>query len=249
MIDVRTLTVLRGATPVLDDVSLTIPEGGIVAIIGPNGAGKSTLLHTVAGLLPPNSGQALIDGQDIHKLTEQDRALRMAFLTQSQGAVPRLSVGDLVAFGRWPHHRGRPKAADHASVTDAIERFDLGPLARRGVETLSGGQKQRAFVAMAYAQSTPWMLLDEPLAALDPKYTRDIMDRLRGLTDRTVLIVLHDLSVAAAYADHIVGLKAGRVHSAGTAEQVMSSDTLSDLYDTPLEVTDVGGRPAVLWRI
>lgn len=248
MIDVRNLTVLRGATPVLDNVSLTIPEGGIVAIIGPNGAGKSTLLHTVAGLLAPDSGQALIDGQDVHKQPEQARALKMAFLTQSQGAVPRLSVGDLVAFGRWPHHRGRPKAADHAAVADAIDRFDLGPLVDRGVETLSGGQKQRAFVAMAYAQSTPWMLLDEPLAALDPKYTRDIMDRLRGLTDRTVLIVLHDLSVAAAYADRIVGLKEGRVHCAGTAAQVMTSEVLTDLYDVPLDVTDVNGRPAVLWR-
>ena len=249
MIDLSNISLTRGGATVLEDINLNIPKGGIVAIIGPNGAGKSTLLHTVAGLIAPDKGNVHVQGQDVHALREQERARLMAFLTQSQGAVPRLSVGDLIAFGRWPHHRGRPTAEDHAAIADAVARFDLAPLMARSVETLSGGQKQRAFVAMAYAQTTPWMLLDEPLAALDPKYTRDIMDRLRSLTDRTVLLVLHDLSVAAMYADWVVGLKDGRVHCAGPWHDVVTSEVLSELYDVPLEVTTAGGRAMVTWQV
>ncbi|CUH82528.1 ATP-binding cassette domain-containing protein [Tropicibacter naphthalenivorans] len=243
MIEIDNLRLTRGGAPVLYGIDLRIPAQGIIAIIGPNGAGKSTLLHTVAGLIAPDAGHVTIEGRNIHAMTEAERALHLSVLTQSQGAVPRLSVAELIAFGRWPHHRGRPGPQDRAAIAEAIDRFELKPLLDREVESLSGGQKQRAYVAMAYAQTTPWMLLDEPLAALDPKYTRDIMDRLRGLTDRTVLLVLHDLAVAAMYADWVVGLKHGRVHCAGPWREVVTSEVLSDLYGVPLEVTET----SVIW--
>ncbi len=241
MIEIEGLTVARGETPALRDVTCRVPEGGITAIIGPNGAGKSTLLHVIAGLIRPAAGQVRVSGLDVTRARERDRARLLSLLTQSAGTVPRLSVRDLVAFGRWPHHRGRPTAADHRATDAAIERFDLEPLAGREVEALSGGQKQRAFLAMAYAQETPWMLLDEPLAALDPKYTRDIMDRLRDIADdragrRSVLIVLHDLGIAARHADWCVALKDGRLHGAGPGRETMTSVALSALYDTPLRV-------------
>ncbi|MDF0602551.1 ATP-binding cassette domain-containing protein [Psychromarinibacter sp. C21-152] len=202
MIEVTHLSVSRGGAPALHDVSLRCPDGGITTIIGPNGAGKSTFLHALAGLIAPDTGTVRIAGTDIHTARESQRALILSLLTQNTAAVPRLSVRDLVAFGRWPHHRGRPTREDARHTESALERFDLQPLATREVETLSGGQRQRAFLAMSYAQATPWMLLDEPLAALDPKYTRDIMDRLRDIAAdradrRSVVLVLHDLSVAA----------------------------------------------------
>lgn len=227
------------------------PPGRLAAIIGPNGAGKSTLLHCMAGLLPPDCGQVLVNGRNIHALPEARRALILSLLTQAQGTIPRLSVQDLVAFGRWPHHRGRPTATDRAITANALARFDLDQLATRSVETLSGGQRQRAFVAMAYAQSTPWMFLDEPLAALDPKYVRDIMDRLRDMTgdqtgQRSIALVLHDLSVAARYADFCIAMKAGRIIAAGPWRDIVTSDLLSDLYDTPLRVAQLDGVPVVM---
>lgn len=247
MIQVSNVSLTRSGAPVLDTVSADIPANGLVAIIGPNGAGKSTLLHVLAGLLRPDTGQVSIDGRDLYQMTEQARALVLSFLTQSQDTAPRLSVRDLISFGRWPHHRGRPKAADIAAIDDAIDRFDLADLAQREISQLSGGQKQRAYVAMAYAQGTPWMFLDEPLAALDPKYSRDIMERLRGLSDRTILLVLHDLSIAANYADWVIALKDGKVHTQGAWQDTITSSTLSDLYDVPLKLSDVDGEKTVIW--
>lgn len=248
MIEVTNISLSRTGAPILQDVSVTLPEGGISAIIGPNGAGKSTLLHCMAGLLPPDKGSIRIGGQDIHAASEAERALMLALLTQSPGLVPRLTVADLVGFGRWPHHRGRPTAADAQVVSDALDRFELHSIRDREVETLSGGQKQRAFVAMAYAQSTLWMLLDEPLAALDPRFTRDIMDRLGRLAaegGRNIALVLHDLQIAARHATHVICMKNGRITHAGPVSEVMTSEVLSELYDTPLRLDSVDGTPVV----
>lgn len=251
MIEIANLSKRHGSRPALRDINLTIPAGGITAIIGPNGAGKSTLLHCMAGLLAPDTGSIHVDGTDIHAVTEADRALLLALLTQSQGTVPRLTVRELVGFGRWPHHRGRPGLADKAVSEDAIERFDLSDIAENEVETLSGGQKQRAFVAMAYAQSTDWLFLDEPLAALDPKFTRDIMDRLRQAADdrcapRNIVLVLHDLQIAARYADRVICLKNGELTNAGLVVETLTSAVLSSLYDTPLQVSRMDDHVAIM---
>ena len=258
MIEIENLSLSLGGAPILRDVTLTIPKGGIAAIIGPNGAGKSTLLHCLAGLLTPDRGQVRLDGMDVHRARESARARMLSLLTQSPGAVPRLTVTDLVSFGRWPHHRGRPGPEDAAIVADAMTRFDLLAQANRDVETLSGGQRQRAFVAMAFAQSTPWMLLDEPLSALDPKFAHDIMNRLRqiaastegpaGTVGRSVLLVLHDLQIALRNADWVVALKDGQVAHAGPTAEVMTSENLTALYETDLQVTTAEGTPVVIPR-
>lgn len=249
MIQIDSLDLHRDGQPVLQGVTADIPATGLTAVIGPNGAGKSTLLHCLAGLLSPDAGHVRVGSDDITAMRPQDRAHRVALLTQSPAIVPRLSVRDLVAFGRWPHHRGRPKQVDHDLVDEALTLFDLTDLHHRTLDSLSGGQRQRAFVAMAYAQSTPWMLLDEPLAALDPRYARDIMERLHNLSregGRSVVIVLHDLGMAARYADWIVSLKHGRlVHSASKA-QVMTTAHLSDLFDTGLSVQMLNRHPVVV---
>ena len=249
MIEIEGLSLDRDGARILHDIALCLPDGGgLTAIIGPNGAGKSTLLHAMAGLIAPGAGRVLVEGTDIHRAPERTRALLLSLLTQSPGAAPRLSVRELVAFGRWPHHRGRPGPRDHALVDEALDRFDLHPLADRPVEVLSGGQRQRVHVAMAFAQATPWMLLDEPLAALDPKYAHDIMQRLRALSPGGpgVLLVLHDLSIAARYADRCICLKNGRLIAAGPWRQTVTAGLLSDLYDTPIRLAEVDGRPVVL---
>lgn len=181
----------------------------------------------------------------------QDRARHVALLTQSERVTARLTVRDLVSFGRWPHHKGRPTAHDHARVEAALDLFGLEDLAERLIETLSGGQRQRAFVAMAFAQDTPWILLDEPLAALDPKHARDLLERLYDLSrpgpdQRSVVIVLHDLSATAHYADRIVALKAGRLMASGPRVLAMTDRVLSDLFDTELRMGEVDGRRVVV---
>lgn len=252
MIDVQTLSLSLTGKPVLKDITTTLPDTGVTAIIGPNGAGKSTLLHSVAALLQPDSGQVSLGGDDIHALPASERAKRLAILTQSQPQIPRLSVRDLVAFGRWPHHRGRPTAHDHALVDTAIAQFELTTIETAQLDALSGGQRQRAYIAMAWAQGTPYLLLDEPLSALDPRISKGIMSRLHQLSrpgpeTRSVVIVLHDLQIAAQWADHVVALKDGALFAEGPAQEVLADVPLSALYDTPISVRPLDdGRIAVL---
>ncbi len=251
MIDVRALGVVRDGTPILTDVTATFPPAGITALIGPNGAGKSTLLHTMAGLIAPDAGQITIDGADIIAMPPQTRARLVALLAQTDRVTARLTLRDLVGFGRWPIHRGRPGPRDSAAVDATLVLFDLAALADRQISTLSGGQRQRALIAMAHAQETPWLLLDEPLAALDPRHARDIMDRLHALSRpgpcmRRIVIVLHDLGVAARYADAVVAMKDGCVVAAGPCDHVMTDAVLSDLFDTGLAVRRIDGQPVVI---
>lgn len=251
MIRLDGVTIEKGGATILDDVSLAFGEGGITALIGPNGAGKSTLLHTITGLISPARGTIHVEGLDMVRARPHERAHRIALLPQNERVTARLTVRDLVGFGRWPHHRGRPGKADHGKVAEAIRIFGLDDLAERHLDALSGGQRQRAFVAMSYAQDTPWLLLDEPLSALDPRHVREIMDRLHrisrpGPNQRSVIIVLHDLAVAARYADRVVALKDGRLVTSGPRILSMRGPVLSDLFDTGLAIEQVRGRDVVV---
>ncbi|SHI34018.1 ATP-binding cassette domain-containing protein [Wenxinia saemankumensis] len=251
MIELSDLIVERDHARILDRIDLRFGQGGLTAMIGPNGAGKSTLLHAMAGLLPLAAGRVTVEGLDMPNARPRERARVVALMTQTDRVTARLNVEDLVSFGRWTHHGGRPGPDDRAAVDEALELFDLGPLRDRLLDTLSGGQRQRAFVAMAHAQGTPWMLLDEPLAALDPRYVRDLMERLHAISrpgpgQRSVVVVMHDLATAARYADRIVALKDGRLVTAGPAQLRLTGALLSDLFDTPLAVETVAGRRLVV---
>lgn len=251
MIQITDLHLDRDGHGILHGIDAQIPASGLTAIIGPNGAGKSSLLHVLAGLLPPSRGAVHVDGTNIAVTPAPDRARLVTLLPQATTSLPRLTVADLVTFGRWPYHRGRPGPEDRQFVAETMTLFDLASLADRRLDSLSGGQRQRAFVAMAHAQSTPWMLLDEPLAALDPKFASDIMRRLHGLSrpaarPRAVVMVLHDLAMAARYADWVLCLKAGKVVRAGTCGETMIGPVLSDLFDTEIEVERLNGRRLVL---
>ncbi|KUF11082.1 ATP-binding cassette domain-containing protein [Pseudoponticoccus marisrubri] len=243
MIEIRNVSLSLRGSAILHDITAGLPQTGITALIGPNGAGKSSLLHLCAGLLRPSGGVIAVDGGDVTRMAHRDRARRIAVLTQAQALGSRLTVGDLVGFGRWPHHLGRPREADRQVVAEALALFDLETLSGRQVETLSGGQKARAFTAMAWAQSTPWLLLDEPLAALDPRFARDLMARLHAMSQtgpqaRGVVIVVHDLNAAALWADHVVALRDGRLFADGPAAEVLTPATLGALFDTAFGTVD-----------
>lgn len=240
--DIEGVSILRG-------VSLTLDKGGVIALVGPNGAGKSTMLSLMARLLPLQKGRVQIDGLDVQATDSRALAKRMAILPQSVNAASRLSVRDLVGFGRYPYHRGRPGAQDAELIDQSLAFFDLLGLADRQLDMLSGGQRQRAFVAMAYAQDTDYLLLDEPLNNLDLAASRALMTRLRDLADssgRTVVIVLHDINFATAYADRIIALKDGAIAADGTPQEVVTAAMLQDVFNTPAEVEIIANRPVVL---
>lgn len=249
MIEVGGLSFHVGQVQILHDITLALEPGGVTALIGPNGAGKSTLLHAIAGLNAPSSGTVSIDGLDPYAAPAMERARRVALLQQFPTVVSRLRVRELVAFGRWPHHKGRATPADDAKVAEAIAALALEDLADRPLETLSGGQRQRAFVAMTFAQDTPWILLDEPLNALDPRHARNLMSRLKVLaeqTGRSIVIVLHDINAAAGWAARVVAMKDGRVMAHGATREVLTPDTLGAVFETPFDVIDHRGRIVVV---
>ncbi len=180
MIEIRDVSKTYGSTVVVDGVSLTLPKGGLTAIIGPNGAGKSTLLSMVARLLPMDSGQVMVDGLDVARTPGDALARRLAFLRQDNHMVARLTVRDLVTFGRYPYSRGRPTREDQGHVERSLGYLGLTDLSERYLDELSGGQRQRAFVAMVLCQDTDYMLFDEPLNNLDIRHAVGMMKLLKG---------------------------------------------------------------------
>ena len=246
MIDVLDAVKAYGEVRVVDGVSLRLPRGGLTSIIGPNGEGKSTLLSMIARLVAIDGGQVNVDGLDVTRTRSDVLARRIAALRQENHITSRLTVRDLVTFGRYPHSKGRTTPEDLEHVARALEFLDLVPLADRFLDELSGGQRQRAFVAMVLCQDTDVLLLDEPLNNLDPRHAVSMMERLRAATDqlgKTVVVVVHDINVAAFYSDHIVAMSDGAVMYEGPPHAVICSDVLTSVYGLPVEVHEIAGRP------
>lgn len=245
MIVTSGLTYSIAGTKILEDIDTTLPAGCITALIGPNGAGKSTLLHAVSHQISPDAGQITVDGHALADITGPARARKMAVVAQDLGVASRIRIRDLVGFGRWPHNRGRPTPTDRDKIAEALDRFDLTGLQDRFLDEVSGGQRQRAFIAMASAQDTDWLLLDEPLNNLDLHHARSLMARLREMVDRddkSVVIVLHDLNYAISWADHVVALDQGHVAFQGPLAEVATADSLSALYQTPVVMGAADGK-------
>ncbi len=249
MIEAIELVKRYGPSTVLDRVSLQLPRGGLHAIIGPNGAGKSTLLAMLARLMTPDSGEVRFDAQPLTQLDNARLARQLAILRQDNHLTMRLSVRDLVSFGRYPHCKGRPGQEDLARVEEALHYMDMTPLADRFLDQLSGGQRQRAFVAMVLAQDTDYILLDEPLNNLDLRHSAQMMALLRRLADergKTVVIVIHDINIAAAWSDSLLAMKDGRLIHQGSPAQIMRPEVLEEVYDMKMEVSLLQGHPAGL---
>jgi iron complex transport system ATP-binding protein len=234
-----------GHTVVVDDVYLDLPLGGVTALIGPNGAGKSTLLSIVGRLLAADAGRVTVVGLDVATTRGDELAKKMAVLRQENHLDIRLTVRDLVTFGRYPHSKGRPTADDVAHVEKALHYLDLHELADRFLDQLSGGQRQRAFVAMVLCQDADVVLLDEPLNNLDLRHAVSMMGRLRGAArelGRTIVVVVHDINVASCYADTIVAMRDGKVAACGSPAQIMQPDLLEDIYGLPVRVHELDGQ-------
>ncbi|WP_334165831.1 ABC transporter ATP-binding protein [Achromobacter mucicolens] len=245
MIEIQKVSKQYGDTVVIDDVSLDLPAGGVTAIIGPNGAGKSTLLSMVSRLLPMSAGRVLVEGLDVTRADSRELARRLAILRQDNHLPLRLTVRDLVAFGRYPHTGGRLTMDDKVHIDQAIAYLNLEPLAGRYLDEMSGGQRQRAFVAMVLCQDARYVMLDEPLNSLDMKHAVAMMGTLRRAADelgKTVVLVLHDINFASSYADRIVAMRQGRIARHGTPAELIRPDVLSDLYELPIDVHDIGGK-------
>ena len=245
MIEISHISKRYADTVVVDDVTLTLPAGGVTAIIGPNGAGKSTVLSMISRLLPMSAGQVLVDGIDVVKGDSKELAKRLAILRQDNHLPMRLTVRDLVAFGRYPHTPGRPTIEDAAHVERALGYLGLSDLAGRYLDQLSGGQRQRAFVAMVLCQDTDYVLLDEPLNNLDMRHAVDMMQLLRRASrelGKTVILVLHDINFASCYADRIVAMKGGKVAYHGTPLELIQPEVLRELYQLDIRVHEVDGQ-------
>jgi iron complex transport system ATP-binding protein len=234
-----------GDTLVVDNVTLDIPARGVTSIIGPNGAGKSTLLSMVSRLLDMSAGTVTVDGMDVTRTPSDVLAKRLSILRQDNHIAARLTVRDLVSFGRYPHSKGRLTVADKGYIDKAIAYLDLEALSERFLDELSGGQRQRAFVAMVLAQDTDYVLLDEPLNNLDMRHAMSMMKLMRQAANelgKTVVLVLHDINFASWYSDHIVAMKDGKVAAQGPASAMIRPEVLSGIYDMDIKVHEIGGQ-------
>ncbi len=250
---VEAVTLGYGARVVVEALDLVVPPGRITAIVGANACGKSTLLRAMSRLLAPRSGRVVLDGKDLHRLDTRGVARTLGLLPQSPIAPEGIVVSDLVARGRHPHQRllTRWSGADDRAVADALEVTGTDDLADRNVDELSGGQRQRVWIAMALAQQTDVLLLDEPTTFLDVSHQVDVLDLLTDLNrarGTTVVMVLHDLNLAARYADHLVAVAGGRVHAEGAPEAVLTADVVRDVFglDSQVVTDPVSDRPLVL---
>lgn len=233
-LETRELTLAHGHHSVIANLDLTLPNKQVTAIVGPNGCGKSTLLNGLARIHRPRHGSVLLNGRDIHRQHPRDVARTLGLLPQDTSAPEGLTVRDLIHFGRQPHQGWLHQwsADDQLAIEHALADADLADLADRRLDTLSGGQRQRAWIAMAIAQQTPWLLLDEPTSALDLGHQIEVFELIRRLTaqGKTIAMVVHDLTSACRYADHLVAMQAGRIVSQGNPAEVVTPALVRTLY-------------------
>ncbi|MUK01212.1 ATP-binding cassette domain-containing protein [Vibrio cholerae] len=252
-LDIQDLTLGYGARTVVEGLDLHVPMGSISVIVGANACGKSTLLRSMSRLLSPRSGQVVLDGRAVHEMPAKELARMLGLLPQSPTAPEGITVADLVGRGRHPHQRlfSRWSPADDEAVAEALTATATAGLADRPVDELSGGQRQRVWIAMALAQRTDVLLLDEPTTFLDVSHQLEVLDLLTDLNrarGTTIVIVLHDLNLAARYADHLIALSAGRIHALGTPEEVLTEDTIRAVFglDSRVMIDPTSGKPLML---
>lgn len=252
-IQTNQLTVGYDKKNIIKNLSLAIPEGKITALIGPNGSGKSTLLKALARILPPTDGEVLLDGQSIQQQPTKEVAKKIALLPQNSDPSLSLTVAELVSYGRFPYQKGFSglQKEDYRLMDWALAATGVTHLRERNIQSLSGGQRQRAWIAMALAQDTDILILDEPTTFLDPAHQLEVMTLLEMVNQeqgKTILLSIHDLNHASRFADCIFALKAGELVAAGTPEKVLTADNLALLYDIDATLTNFpeSSKPLIL---
>ena len=248
---IKNLTKKYDDKAVVDSVSFEIPKGKVISLIGPNGAGKSTVMGMISRLIAHDSGQVNFEGTDITKWKSKELSKRLAILTQSNNIQMKLTVRELVAFGRFPYSGGRITKEDQEIIDKAISYMELEEFQDRFIDELSGGQRQRACIAMVIAQDTEYVLLDEPTNNLDIYHATNMMKIVRRLCDelgKTVVLVLHEINYAAFYSDYICAFVDGKIAKFGTVEEVMTKENLSEIYKVDFEIMEIEGKPLSIFE-
>lgn len=249
MITIQNVSYQINQQAILKNIDLTLEKQQIIALIGPNGAGKSTLFTLMSRLNPLQSGKILFDEHDISTTPAKTLSRTVAMLAQENHIQGRLTVAELLMFGRYPYHQGKPTPNDVAIVEKAMQRFELEALATRYLTTLSGGQRQRVLIAMIVCQDTPYLLLDEPLNNLDMYHAGKLMRILRTLSQedkKTVVIVLHDINQASQFADTVVMMKNGEIVSTGKPADVLTQERIFNLFGVNATVLYHNNRPIIM---
>lgn len=239
-----------GEKKVVEDVSFELPKGSVISLIGPNGAGKSTVLNMITRLLERDSGEVLIDGKDIKSYKSTELSKKISILTQTNNVNMKLTVRELVAFGRFPYSGSNLTVEDQEHIDKAIQYMGLEEHEDRFIDEISGGQRQRAYIAMVIAQDTEYIFLDEPTNNLDIFYSSNLMKMIRSLSDdlgKTVVLVLHEINFASTYSDYIGAFKDGRLHKFGSVKEVMNKKILKELYKVDFEILDMNEKPISLF--
>lgn len=248
--NIQELTKTYDGKTVVDSVSLEISKGKVLSLIGPNGAGKSTVMGMISRLIARDEGMVDFHGKDIGKWKSRELSKKLAILTQSNQIQMKLTVQELVAFGRFPYSGNRITKEDQEIIDQAIAYMELEDMRDRFIDELSGGQRQRAMIAMVIAQDTDYVLLDEPTNNLDIYHAANMMKIVRRLCDelgKTVVLVLHEINYAAFYSDYICAFVDGRIAKFGTVEEVMTKENLSEIYQVDFEIQMVKGRPLAIY--
>lgn len=231
---------------VVNSVSFEIPKGKVLSLIGPNGAGKSTVMGMISRLIAKDSGVINFEDKDLSEWKSKELAKKLSILTQHNNIQMKLTVRELVAFGRFPYSGNHLTAEDNEMIDQAIAYMELQEFENRFIDELSGGQRQRAYIAMVIAQDTEYVLLDEPTNNLDIYHASNMMRTVRRLCDelgKTVILVLHEINYAAFYSDYICALVDGKIAKFGTVEEVVNKKTLSEIYKVDFEINYVDGKP------
>lgn len=242
MVEVKDVFKQYGDNKVVNDVSVQIAKGKITSFIGPNGAGKSTLISMISRLITKDGGEIHIDDKDISKSKSNELAKKIAILKQSNHITLRLTIRELVSFGRFPYSQGKLSRTDWQHIDEAISYMGLEDMQYQYLNELSGGQRQRAYIAMVLAQNTEYILLDEPLNNLDMKHSVQIMKTLRRMVDelgKTIVIVIHDINFASVYSDYIVALKNGQIIKKGTTNEIINNQVLKEIYDMDIQIENI----------
>ncbi|MDO5785330.1 MAG: ATP-binding cassette domain-containing protein [Eubacteriales bacterium] len=235
---------------VVNSVDFEIPKGKVTSLIGPNGAGKSTVMGMISRLIARDSGVIDFEGQDISQWKSKELAKRLAILTQTNNIQMKLTVRELVTFGRFPYSSGHNTEEDEKIIDQAIAYMELQDIQDQFIDELSGGQRQRAYIAMVIAQDTEYVLLDEPTNNLDIYHASNMMKIVRRLCDelgKTVILVLHEINYAAFYSDYICAFVGGKIAKFGTVEEVMTKENLSQIYNVDFEIMEIEGRPLSIY--
>lgn len=247
---VENLTKQYDGKKAVKEISFEIPKGKVTSLIGPNGAGKSTVMGMISRLIERDTGSIHFEKKDIVKWKSKELAKKLAILTQSNAIQMKLTVRELVTFGRFPYSGSHMNAEDEEIIERAINYMELNEFENRFIDELSGGQRQRAYIAMVIAQDTEYILLDEPTNNLDIYHATNMMKIVRRLCDefgKTVVMVLHEINYAAFYSDYICAFKDGKIAKFGTVHEVMTKDVLSDIYQVDFEIQEIEGKPLSIY--